>query len=302
MSGEDREQSWMGPLPATAGCDCHICRPEPSYDATDRRAIDTVLQHGWQVIAVAEDAGCNHDEDHHAAAHEHLEPVPTFAYTVGLGHRTGHPELLMSGLDRNLMHRVLNGLAQRVMAGLRIEPGDSLEDALAGVPIAAERVADSALGDTVTWSGWFHRRKPDALAIVWPDRSGVFAWQPGGPPILDDLQPRAWRDPIQHRGGLAPDPEWTFPVAPDRAAFSCTHVVDEGQAILWVARESDPSRGEDWTAHCGSDRHATDEMRVVHLAHLVRAAPSLRKLSDLGLDVEAFRSHPDAAWSRTPTS
>lgn len=158
MSGEDREQSWMGPLPAASGCDCHICRPEPTYDAMDRRAIDTVLEHGWQVIAVAEDAGCDHREDHHAAAHEHLEPVPTFAYTVGLGHRAGHPELLMSGLDRNVMHRVLNGLAQRVMSGLRIEPGDVLEDVLAGVPVAAERVADSALRDTVAWSGWFPER------------------------------------------------------------------------------------------------------------------------------------------------
>ena len=38
-------------------------------------------------------------------------------------------------------------------------------------------------------------------------------------------------------------------------------------------------------------------MRVVHLAHLVRSAPSLGELSNLGLDEEALRTDPDSAWT-----
>jgi len=61
----------MGPLPATPGCDCHICRAEDHYSAEDRWAIDTVLRAGWQVVAVSDHAKCGcatHDDTHDHAA------------------------------------------------------------------------------------------------------------------------------------------------------------------------------------------------------------------------------------------
>jgi len=300
VSRSEDDNTWMGPLPAAPGCDCHICHPDASYNELDRRTIDSVLEHGWQVILVAANADCSDPthQDHSEADHD--DPGPAFAYTIGLGHRLGHPELLISGLDPGLMHRALNGVARRIMNGRRLAAGDALEDVLAGVPVAIEQVADGALRETVSWSGWFHRRKPEALAIVWPDRFGVFAWQPGAPGILDELQPRGWRVPIGHTGGLAADPAWDFPVPPDHMAFSCTHIVDDGEAVLWAARQSDATRGEDWSIHCGALGHDTEDMRVVHLAHLVRSAPSLRELSNLGLDEEALRADPDGPWTSAP--
>jgi uncharacterized protein DUF4262 len=290
-------EPWMGPLPASAGCDCHVCRPEEAYDDLDAGTITTVLQHGWQVMAVSSDGPCA-DPDHHDHEHDD-EEGPDFAYTVGLGHRRGHPELLVSGLDRAVMHRLLNDVARRVMDGRRLAPGDVLEDVLAGVPVVLAEVAEDALEATVTWSGWFHRRRPEALAVVWPTTSGIFAWQPGAPAVLDELQPPRWREPFPVPAGLEPDPGWPFPVPPDQPSFSCTHVVDDGRAILWVARESDPERGEDWSLHCGAADHDPSEMRLVHLAHLVRGAPSLRALGGLGLDVEAERASTDDAWVTT---
>lgn len=298
MTGAEPGRPWMGPLPAATGCDCHVCRADETYDELDRRTIDTVLQHGWQVILVADDAECTHPDGHDHSDHADAKSSPSFAYTVGLGHRCGHPELLISGLDRAVMHQALNDLAQQVMDGRRFAPGDALESVLAGVPVVLEQVADEALPETVTWSGWFHRRKPEALAVVWPDTSGVFAWQPGAPDILEKAQPGRWRMPIQHSGGLDVDPPWPFPVPPDNMTFSCTHVVDDGHPVLWAARESDDTRGEDWSVHCGAEGHETSEMRAVHLAHLVRSAPSLRAISDLGLDEEALRVNPDSEWSR----
>lgn len=286
----------MGPLPAAPGCDCHICRPDAAYDPYDRQVIDTVLAHGWQVLAVSDDGPCScpdHEADDH---HDDSSDEPAFAYTVGLGHRRGHPELLMSGLDPQLMHRALNDVAARVMKGRRLSPGDVLEGVLGGVPVVVERVATEALDETVTWSGWFHRRRPEAFALVWPTTSGIFPWQPGAPEVLDKLQPPSWRESFTHVGAVAADPPWTFPVPPDRMAFSCTHVVDDGESILWVARESHPERGEDWSLHCGAGQHTTDDMCGVHLAHLVRSAPSVAALAGLGLDEEAWRDDVDAAW------
>lgn len=288
--------SWMGPLPAVPGCDCHICRPDASYDELDRGTIDSVLEHGWQVVLVATGAGCC-AADHLDSPCEDEEQGPAFGYTVGLGHRLGHPELFMSGLDHRLMHDVLNNLARRVMDGRALAAGDVLEDVLCGVPVVVEQVADDALRETVNWSGWFHRSKPEALAIVWPDRRGVFAWQPGASEVLDELQPPRWRAPIEHAEALTADPAWTFPVPPDYMALSCTHVVEDGAAVLWAAREVGAAQGEVWSVHCGAYGHRDDEVCLAHLAHLVRAAPSLRALSDLGMDEEAERPDTDSPWS-----
>lgn len=298
LSRGEGDSTFMGPLPAVAGCDCHICRPDESYAADDRRSIDAVLEHGWQVILVSDAAECScseHDHEHDQHAHE-VSAEPDFAYTVGLGHRCGHPELLMSGLDPALMHRALNNVAARVMAGRRLAPGDVLEGVLGGVPVVVERVSEAVLGDTVLWSGWFHRRKPEALMLFWPTTSGIFDWQPGAPQLLSERQPRAWREPVEHAGGVATDPEWVFPVPADLLAFTCTHVLDDGEPILWVARETDPERGEDWSLHCGAAGHRTDDMRLAHISHLVRAAPSVTELAGMRLDHEGWRDDPDSPW------
>lgn len=299
-STRDRDggSSWMGPLPRSEGCDCHVCRPDPAYPPHDRQAIDAVLEHGWQVMIVSSDVPCSDpDHDHEDHTHDPEGSSPGFAYTLGLGHCAGHPELLMSGLDPAVMHRALNDAATRVLAGRRLRPGDVLEDVLAGVPVVVEDVSDLGLRETVTWSGWFHRRKPSALVLVWPTTSGLFAWQPGAPAVLDEAQPTQWREPIIHGGGVATDPEWLFPVPADTMAFSCVHVVEQGLSPRWAARETDATRGEDWTVHCG-EVHDTAEMRMTHLAHLVRSAPSLREVADLGLDEEAVRDGVDEPWVR----
>ena len=290
----------MGLFPRTEGCDCHACRPEPSYDErADGDTIETVLRHGWQVLVVGS-GGC--DCCAPAAAPDDLtdDSGPTFAYTVGLGHRAGYPELLMSGLDASLMHRALNRLAQRVLDGRRYQPGDVVEGVLGGVPVVLAAASAAGLAETVTWSGWFHRRPPEALVVVWPTTSAIFAWQPGAPGVLDELQPIGWREPVELTGALAPDPEWSFPVPSDAPALTCRHVSDEGAPVLWVARESDASRGEDWSLHCGAAGHADDEIVVIHLAHLVRGAPSVRALATLLLDWEADRPDVDSPWVSRP--
>jgi hypothetical protein len=278
-------------------CDCHACRPEAVYDPVDRDCIDTVLEHGWQVVLVGSGACACCGDDEVAPSHD---DGPAFAYTVGLGHRAGHPELVMSGLDPALMHRSLNRLAERIVDGRRLAPGDVLEGVLGAAPVAVAAASPYALEEVVTWSGWFHRRRPDALVLVWPTTSGIFAWQPGAPEVLDELQPTGWREAVPLSGALAHDPPWDFPVPPDAEALTCTHVLEKGHPLLWVARQGDPARGEDWSLHCGAAGHADDEVVVVHLAHLVRAAPGVRAVADLPLGWEAGRSDVDSEWRTSP--
>ena len=266
--------TWNDDAPVD-GCTCRLCRPGPLDDA-EQRCVDTVRDAGWQVMLVG--AGEADDE-------------PAFAYTVGLHHRARHPELVMSGLPTDLVHRVLNDVAGRVRAGHRFDtPGRTVEGALARVPLVVEAMTDAGLRETVTWSGWFHRRRPDAVQLVWPDTDGVFAWQDGAPAVLDRRQPPGWREPSARTGPLAPRPVWSLPAPAETLAFVCRHVVDDGDPVLFAARERDPDRGEDWSFHCGAAEHPGDTVTTWHLRHVVTAAPSVAlELSGLATGHVGFR-------------
>ena len=275
----------MGPLPARADCTCRICRPGELEDDLERGCVETVLEHGWQVMLIG--AGDQDDE-------------PAFAYTVGLGHRRDHPELVVSGLSGELMHRVLNEVAARVMSGRSYPPGTPVEDALSRVPLLVESLSEEGHEQTVTWARWFHRSATPAVQLVWPDTSGRFAWQDGAPQTLDERQPRRWRTASVRTGAFAPAPDWPFPVPHDQLALVCTHVSQRGDLVRFVARESHAERGEDWSIHCGKSRHKTKQIELVHLEHVLRATPSLRTLDDLALDETAWREGPDDPWERGP--
>lgn len=275
----------MGPLPASAGCGCRVCVPGEVTSEYFQAVLDNVLQHGWHVTLVSAGDGP-------------YEPV--FAYTVGLGHRADHPELLMSGLDAGLMHRALNAVGRRVLAGERFVPGDLVEDVIGRVPVLVEALTERALEETVLSSAWLHRRTTPAVQLVWPDVHGVFGWQPGGSDLSVERQPEQWRVAVPRTGAIAPEPTSPFPVPAETLAFSCVHVVDQADVVRYVAREPDPKRGEDWTVTCGAEHpNGTEEMRLLHLSHLVRAAPSLRRL-DLALGECAYRPEVGQAWQVEP--
>lgn len=271
--------------PAT--CTCRVCLPEPLTAPHDLTCVSTVLRHGVQVVCIGE--GDGPDE-------------PAFAYTVGLPHQAGHPELVMSGQKVELMHSALNEAARRVLAGFRFFPGTTAENVIGRFPVVADALTAQAASETVRCSQWFHRGPVEAMQLVWPDTCGIFAWQPGAASFAAELQPSAWRLPSPRTGGLAPDPDWVFPVAADHLAISCTCVVDEGAPVRFVVRERAPELedGEAWQLMCG-ELHADfpDAARVSHLSHLVRNAPSLRELRDMGLDEQAERETPWAPWVRS---
>ena len=272
---------WRGDAPVE-GCRCRLCEPGPLEDDLERGCVETVRTHGWQVNLVGEGDG---------------DDEPAFAYTVGLGHRAAHPELVMSGLPTDLMHRVLNALVDRIAAGHRFDvPGQLVEAALARVALTVEPLTDDGLRQTVTWSGWFHRRRPQAVQLVWPDTDGVFAWQDGAPPVLDRRQPPGWRQPGPRTGFLAPTREWVMPVDAETMVFSCTHVLDDGEPVLYATRQDAGTRGEDWTFHCGATGHDRDTIRLAHLHHIVNAAPSVTAIRGLALEQSAERGGPDEPW------
>jgi hypothetical protein len=288
----------MGPLPAVAGCACHICLPAlPSHglDDFDRACIETVARVGWQVMFVGGSCSC-------AGCGE--EPAdddgPAFAYTIGLMHRAGHPELAMTGLPAAVMHHALNIVADRIVRhGLRVKPGDVIETALLNAPVVVDEVSEVGLRELGLWSAWFHRIPVRALQLVWPTAGGVFAWQPGAPPEVEAMQPAAWRVPQLRSGALGLDPPWPLPVRPDTTVIVCAHLRQDNDPVRFVARTREPDGVELWQFHCGRDHgDDMDQLITEHVAHTVRAAPSIRQIADLAIGECAERADAFSPWQR----
>jgi hypothetical protein len=129
----------------------------------DAALRDLVERHGWAVVKVPED-----------------DRGPGFAYTVGLTRAFGHPEVLISGLDLDLLHDLLNDVGAQVRDGARFAPGDDSDDVLEGYPVTFRAIVPAAFGTYLGAAVRFYGDAPfEALHCIWPDRAGRFPWDAG---------------------------------------------------------------------------------------------------------------------------
>ncbi|MGW1768255.1 DUF4262 domain-containing protein [Streptomyces sp. NPDC002073] len=165
-------------------CYCVVCQDISELDSRTQSTVDVIDRHGWQVSMVpADDEG------------------PGWAYTVGLWHRLRMPEVAMFGLDIPLMQAVLNDLGRQAVEGQPLEAGQERHD-VASVPVVL-RAVDYRWYRAFFGTAIGYYRKPPfpVLQVVWPNRDGVFPWQPGGEGLLS-RQPRLDLHPDEHPVGV----------------------------------------------------------------------------------------------------
>jgi hypothetical protein len=116
--------------------------------------------------------------------------TPGWAFTIGLGERFGHPELLAFAPDPDFLGRLVATLAQRVRGGDRFQAGCTYGGVLSDREVAmreVERTWYACFLGNVAW----HYGGEDfaALQCFWPDRSGLFPWDEGFDPRWREQQP-----------------------------------------------------------------------------------------------------------------
>ncbi|QEU96942.1 DUF4262 domain-containing protein [Streptomyces kanamyceticus] len=165
---------------------CHDYGDRGEADQMDLMINSNVQQHGWHVAMVPED-----------------EVGPGFAYTIGLAHTHGVPELAMFGLDVHAMHRMLNILGDKAAAGCVLESGQEHHDVVDGYPVtlksADRRWYRTFFGRAIG----FYRRPPlPVLQVAWPDVEGCFHWEEQADQRHRESQPQLWLPPADHPAGV----------------------------------------------------------------------------------------------------
>lgn len=131
-------------------------------DEADLRVRSDIQTYGWHVAKIAGD-----------------DDAPPWAFTIGLEHSFEHPELLVAGMELDLLHALLNHLGEQVKRGRVLQDGERAEGVLERNPPVLRAVAPRWHGAFVGNAAWFYRERPfRVLQCFWPDEAGHLPWEP----------------------------------------------------------------------------------------------------------------------------
>ncbi len=140
---------------------------------SEQKVVSDVQEYGWHVVLVAPD-----------------EAGPGFAFTIGLFHSFGHPEVILFGLPDKVAHAVLNLIGASVKSGHRFQAGQRSSDLFEQHESAFVTFPVAAYHDYLGYARWFYSGDEfPALQCVWPDGEGRFPWEPDSKEGCKERQP-----------------------------------------------------------------------------------------------------------------
>lgn len=86
--------------------------------------------------------------------------------------------------------------------------------------------------------------------------------------------------------------EFPFTDAPDTACFTCRHILDDKEPVLYISHDEDGY----WQFLCGRKHHSISDGRIVSLAYMVEAAPEITDLVQLDYGYCAEAEDEDSDW------
>lgn len=143
-------------------------------DAQERRVVDAIARHRCLVTNVFDNSG----------------KAENFAYSTGLTDQLGVPEIVIYGLPGNVMHQMINRMAELAAAGVQFAAGRRYREVIEKFEVVALAVHRKHFREHFGCSLWYYgKTRFDVLQLVWPDKSGVWPWERGFAAALRGRQP-----------------------------------------------------------------------------------------------------------------
>jgi hypothetical protein len=143
---------------------------EQTLNAFEQKLLDDIRDYGCQVLHVFDGNGNE----------------PGFSYSIGFPVSVNQPEVIVFGLDRKLMHSMVNEVHRQCSEGLLLRDGAKVHDLIEGFDCVLRRVTDgAAIREHFGSAIWYHRTQrgvdvKEAYQLVWPGaQQGLFPWEEG---------------------------------------------------------------------------------------------------------------------------
>lgn len=108
------------------------------------------------------------------------ESGPKFAYSIGIETTSHQPDLLVTGLDLDLAHWIINEYNRRLRSGETFVRNRPYDGFIEGFPVLFSPMRKEHYRDYLGWGLWFYRGDDFRLfQLIYPDTSGRWLWDQG---------------------------------------------------------------------------------------------------------------------------
>ena len=145
-------------------------------DPGEKKALEDIEKYGCHILHILEEGD-----------------LPRFTYSIGIEKSSGQPELIVTGLKRDLGHWMINEYNARVRDGEMFEQdrfyGGFLGDFQVTFKLVEKRHYDEYFG----WAKWLYQGDEfSVLQLIYPSTSGVWPWEEEAPSDFTWFVPRLY--------------------------------------------------------------------------------------------------------------
>ncbi len=104
--------------------------------------------------------------------------TPDFTYSVGIQQCTGQPEVIITGLEKDMAHFMVNEYNSRIKDGERFEADQFYDEFLEGFQVTFKEVDKKHYEEYFVSGLWLYKGNNfRALHMIWPSMDGIWPWE-----------------------------------------------------------------------------------------------------------------------------
>jgi hypothetical protein len=146
----------------------------------DQKLLKDVAEYGWHVIKIIDQPD-----------------TPGWAYSVGLFQNFKHPEIIVFGLNSDLMHSIINTIGDRVRSGSTFEIDNKYPDLIDTYLCTFKGVAPLWHDFFLAFASEFYNGADYLVRqCFWPDFDSRFPWESNFSEDLISAQPLLFNDEL----------------------------------------------------------------------------------------------------------
>lgn len=128
----------------------------------DEKLLADVKEYGWHVLRVFE-----------------MDETPGWAFSIGLHKSFNHPEVVVFGLNDELMHSVINAIGTDVRSGKTFGVDSLYNGLIENYACTFKAVNQVWYRHFLGYANWFYQGQDyPALECIWPNKDNRFPWDP----------------------------------------------------------------------------------------------------------------------------
>jgi hypothetical protein len=205
---------------------------------------------------------------------------PSFAYSVGLSETYNHPEIICFGLSAELLHQIINDVADIIEKEGSIAPTKEYDTIFQDSRAAFLRVDQRNLDDYFGVAlAYYDTTELEALQLVWTDRNDKFPWEAEFEEVF------LFKQPLLDRNA-----DFKFREEKNLCVFTTTQWLEHKSPIVRVIHDEDG----DWQFFTKEVDY--DNAKVVALEQLILHDKTLNEVFDLEYGEEATRDFVGDSW------